>query len=168
MGSVTDPFFRFIAPRQADMSHRPGQVLLGIQEGLRGFVGGTAFEELARAWIGKANERGILPFDVEETGGHWSRGVQVDVVAVNWRQKAILAAECKWGEGRVSRDVVRELVEGKTPGLLKALPEEGKRWSVHHALFGREGFTPAARAWAAERGIILVDLPRLDQDLAGS
>lgn len=169
---LPDPFFRFyfrfIAPQRAEVGYRPEDVLPGIQEGLRGFVESTAFEELARMWVARMSAREALPFGIEEIGSHWSRDVQIDVVAVNWREKAILAGECKWGRGRVSRDVVRDFVEGKTPRLLKGLPDMGRRWSVHHALFGREGFTPAASAWAAERGVILMNLSKLDQDLAES
>jgi len=47
-------------------------------------------------------------------GSHWSRQAQADVVAVNWRERAILVGECKWGAEPVERDVVRELVENKS------------------------------------------------------
>ena len=39
-----------------------------------------------------------------------------------------------------------DLMEGKTPLLLNDLPEDGKGWKVHYALFARSGFTPAAKA----------------------
>ena len=50
--------------------------------------------------------------------------------------------------------------------MLKELPEEGAGWRVHHAFFARAGLTDAARAQAETKGAILVDLARLDQDLA--
>jgi hypothetical protein len=45
---------------------------------------------------------------------HWTSDAQVDVVALNWRDREILLGECKWGSSPVGRSVVRELV-GKAP-----------------------------------------------------
>ncbi len=78
-------------------------------------MGVTAFEELSRLWLIVQGRAGDLPFEVREVGDHWSREVQVDVVGINWAEKAILLGECKWGAGVLGRDVVRELIEGKTP-----------------------------------------------------
>ena len=99
-------------------------------------------------------------------GSHWSREVQVDVVGVNWAEKAILLGECKWGAGAVGRNVVRELIETKTPKVLKELPKQGEGWHVHYAFFARAGFTDAAQAEARSAGALLVALERLDVDLA--
>ena len=60
-----------------------------------------------------------LPFAPESVGSHWSRRVQVDVVAVNHQSREILLGECKWGEEPVSRQIVRELIEQKGPKLAK-------------------------------------------------
>jgi hypothetical protein len=106
-----------------------------------------------------------LPFEPDEVGGHWSRGVQVDVVAVNWRQRAILLGECKWGGERVGRVLLRELVETKTLKVLEALPDKGTGWTVHHAFFARAGFTEATQVEAEGHRVTLVDLKRLDTDL---
>jgi len=89
---------------------------------------------------------GQLPFPPEIVGSHWSKGVQVDLAALNWQEKAILLGECKWGTSKVRRDVVRELIETKTPKVLKNLPEGGEGWSVHYVFFARAGFTNAACA----------------------
>jgi hypothetical protein len=97
-------------------------------------------------------------------GSHWSRRVQVDVVAVNWTGHEILLGEAKWGTGAVARSVVRDLIGTKTPRLLQDLPGEGEGWTVHNAFFARAGFTDAARAEAESVGAELVDLERLDTD----
>jgi hypothetical protein len=62
-----------------------------------------------------------------------------------WNTHEILLGECKWGLNRVDRQVVRELVEKKTPLVLRDLPETGKGWKVHYALFARRAFTPGSR-----------------------
>jgi hypothetical protein len=61
--------------------------------------------------------------------------------------------------------VVRDLVETKTPLVLRDLPDGGQGWIVSYALFGRAGFTPAAVAEAALVGALLVDAERLDREL---
>ncbi|MGD9049641.1 MAG: ATP-binding protein, partial [Anaerolineae bacterium] len=158
-------YFRFLAPHHADLAYRPEQVLPRIREGLRAFVGLTAFEELSRQWVAQAGQAGRLPFEVREVGSHWSRQVQVDVVAVNWTDHTLLLGESKWGTRPVGRSVIRDLIGTKGPRVLKDLPGEGEGWQAHYAFFARTGFTPAARAEAESVGAQLVDLERLDADL---
>jgi len=169
---LSDPYFRFyfrfIAPQQDELSYRPERVLPVIHEGLRAFVGQTAFEELSRQWVAWQGRSGRLPFEPERVGSHWSRQVQIDVVALNWRQKAILLGECKWGVDTIGLDVIRDLIEKKSPQVLKDLPDSGEGWDVSYAFFARTGFTDAARAEARARSAWLVDLATLDRDLLAS
>ncbi len=163
---LSDPYFRFyfrfLAPHLDNPPVKPDQVLIGVRANLRAFVGATAFEELARQWIWAQGKAGQLPFMPDSIGSHWSRRVQVDVVALNWQTHDILLGECKWGADRVDRQVVRELIKEKTPLVLKDLPEAGVGWKVHYALFGRKGFTPAAREEMDQFSGLLVDLKALD------
>ena len=163
---LSDPYFRFyfrfLAPHVDNPPLKPGQVLITVRANLRAFVGATAFEDLARQWILRQAESGQLPFQPETVGSHWSSKVQVDVVAINWQTHTILLGECKWGNGRVDRQVVRELVENKTPLVLKDLPDAGAGWKVHFALFARAGFTPAAMTEMQKLDGMLVDLKMID------
>ncbi len=88
-----------------------------------------------------------------------SREAQIDIVAINWMEKAILLGECKWSRQPVGRSVVAGLMK-KTPGVVPA-----GEWRVHHTVFARAGFTGAARSEAEKHGALLVDLERLDRDL---
>jgi hypothetical protein len=92
-------------------------------------------------------------------GVHWGGGVQVDVVAVGWREQAILLGECKWGIEPVSRSVVRELIQKKRPRVLQRLPGDGLDWTIYYAFFSRAGFAEATQAQAEAHGALLVDLP---------
>lgn len=167
---LTDPFlkfyYRFVAPQRAELGYQPEPVLASIKEQLRAFVGATAFEELCRAWVWRLSQSKQLKFQVDQVGSHWSRAVQADVVAVNWQSKHILVGECKWGADAVAVDVVRAVIETKIPAVLRALPDEGESWQSVGAVFGRAGFTPAAQTLAKEKRVLLVDLERLDRDLA--
>ncbi len=160
-------YFRFVRPHLNLLAQQLyDQVWERISEQLRAFIGMTAFEELCRAWVLAQARANRLPFAVEEVGAHWGGGVQVDVVAINWREKALLLGEAKWGTDMVGRDVVRELIERKTPKVLKALPDAGEGWTVQYAFFARAGFTGAARDEAESVDAQLVDMERLDGDLA--
>ena len=167
---LSDPYFRFyfrfLAPHLDNPPLKPDQVLVTVRANLRAFVGATAFEDLARQWVANQAENGRLDFQPEAIGSFWNRNVQVDVVALNWQTHDILLGECKWGLDRVDRQVARELIDDKTPLVLKELPGEGAGWKVHYALFGRSGFTPAAVAEVKKYAGLMVDLQMID-DLLG-
>lgn len=136
-----------------------------IEDNFRAFVALT-FEQICRDWMLKQAQSGMLPFAPDNVGTHWSTSVQVDVVAIAWREKQILLGECKWGDTPVSRAIVTNLIEQKTPRVLRSLPDKGDGWTVHYAFFGRSDFTAAARAQAAQVGARLLNLEQLEHDLA--
>jgi hypothetical protein len=61
---------------------------------------------------------------------------------------------------RIDRQVVRELVEKKTPQVLRDLPEAGKGWKVHYALFTRAAGAEMQRV----QGLLVV-LNTMEADL---
>jgi len=161
---VRDPYlrfyFRFMEPNLELIEQgRTALIWERIQEQLRAFIGMTTWEELSREWILLQADQGNLPFDVELVGSHWSTDAQIDVVAINWRDKAILLGECKWGLQPVGRKVIRELIAKREDAMPK--PD----WQVHYAYFARAGFTKDARQEAEAINAILVDLEQLDTDL---
>jgi len=167
---LSDPYFRFyfqfLEPFLSSSPFDGEQVIEAVRRNLRAFVGVTAFEELARQWVWTQGKAGQLPFTPDGIGSHWSSRVQVDVVALNWETHDILLGECKWGADRVDRQVVRGLVEQKTPLALRDLTDQGAGWKVHYALFARSGFTPAAIREMQQVQGLLVDLASLDAALA--
>jgi len=100
-----------------------------------------------------------LPIVPERVGSHWANDAQIDVVAINWRDKDILLGECKWGANSVDRTVIRELM-AKAP---KVVP--GSDWQVVYAFFARAGFTDAALSEAKAVNALMIDLETLDTDL---
>ncbi|HRQ42121.1 MAG TPA: ATP-binding protein [Chloroflexota bacterium] len=137
-----------------------------IAEQLRAFIGMTAFEELCRDWVLSQAQQGRLPFAVEQVGSHWDSQVQVDVAAINWREKALLLGEAKWQPDDMRRAVVRELIEEKTVKVKASLPDNGEGWRIFYAFFSRAGFTAVAQQMAGEYQAQLVDLTQIDKDLA--
>jgi hypothetical protein len=166
---LSDPyfrfFFRFVAPLYEAMKMDLDEALGRIQAELRSFVGQTSFEELCRTWVDQQARAGKLPLVPQVVGSHWSRQVQVDVAAVDWRKKKILLGECKWGPLPVGRQVVRDLIQQKAPRLLHQLPEEGAGWRTHYVVFARAGLTLAAQKELEAHGGFGVNLSRLDREL---
>jgi len=162
---LTDPYmrfyFRFIHPNLGFIERgMQGQALSAIREQLANFIGSHTFEELCRDWVVVQSENGALPFEPEKIGRFWSRRAEVDVVAISHRRKAILLGECKWRTEKVGIRVIERLVE-KTPMVM---PKDG--WQVHYVFFSKQGFTAEAESRAAGIGAQLVDLRRLEDDLA--
>lgn len=166
---LSDPYFRFyfhfLAPSQDNPLLGADEILQLIQKNLRAFVGVTSFEELCRQWVIVQGKSGNLPIIPMAVGSHWSRRVQVDVVAINWDSREILLGECKWSADKIDRQVVRELVDKKTSLMLLDLPDMGQGWKIYHALFGRQGFTDAAIAEMKEVGGLCIDLKQIDNAL---
>jgi AAA+ ATPase superfamily predicted ATPase len=166
---LSDPYFRFyfrfLAPFHDTLTFDPDRILAQVKEGLRAFVGQTAFEEISRGWVVRQGKKGQLPFEPEAVGSHWSSSVQADVVAINWHERQILVGECKWGSERIDRQIVREMIEKKTPKVMQSLPDGGTGWRVHYVIFSRGGVTPAALTELQRFEGISVDLGMLDKDL---
>lgn len=166
---LCDPYFRFyfhfLAPFQDNPLMQTDQILDRIQQDLRAFIGATAFEELCRQWAIAEGKAGNLPFTPVAIGSHWSRRVQIDVVALNWDSKRILLGECKWGIDKIDRQIARDLTGEKTRLTLLDLPNMGEGWQVSHVLFGRQGFTDSAISEMKASNGMCINLKELDKVL---
>jgi uncharacterized protein len=169
---LRDPFlrfyYRFLDPNlhllDGSLSHRLWQM---IEDNFRAFVALT-FEEICLEWTTRQAQRGKLPFAADNVGAHWSATVQVDLVAINWRERQILLEECKWEDAPVGRRILTELIAEKTAKVLADLPGDNAEWTVHYAFFAWKAFTDAARELAGKHGAILLTLPQLEAALGDS
>jgi hypothetical protein len=85
--------------------------------------------------------------------------VQLDVVAVNPRQKRLLIGEAKWGRGDLSRRVLTDLQQRS-----RRMPQvTDDKWQTQYALFAREGFTAATREAAEKMGALLLTLDQMEK-----
>jgi hypothetical protein len=162
-------YFRFVRPNLALLAQRlHNQIEQRIAEQLRAVIGMTTFAELCQEWVLTQARSATPPYPVEQVGAHWGGDVQIDVVAIHWQAKQILLGEAKWQLDTVDRMVLRDLLERKTPRLLKLLPDSGGGWQVHHALFARTGFSEPVRTEAAAHNVQLIDLAQIDADLSNA
>jgi hypothetical protein len=124
-------YYRFVDPNlhlvERGLTHRLWQMMAesSAEDNSRAFVALT-FEDVCRDWVLKQAQTRVLPFAPDNVGSHWSKAVQVDVVAIAWRERQILLGECKWGDHPLGRSVVVELIEEKTEKMLRDLPDEGE------------------------------------------
>jgi AAA+ ATPase superfamily predicted ATPase len=156
---ISDPYlrfyFRFIVPHQSDLQRgEVDRVWQVIEQQLPAFMGSTVFEELCRTWVQTRGARGDLPFRPTEVGSYWDRQTQVDVVAVNAAERALLLGEARYTSRPVGSDVLAALND-------KAASLTPPGWRAHLALFSRSGFTEELSERADAQGVYLVDLEQV-------
>ena len=127
-------YYRFVEP----YSEQIEQGLLDlvwerIAEQVRAYIGQGAFEDVCRDWTLLQARKRALPFTPEMVGSEWNTHAQIDVCAINHRERQILLSECKWTGDRIGRGQVVEHI-GKTGkgyarhGLDSALYDVLARW----------------------------------------
>lgn len=126
---ITDPYLRFyhrfLAP-QLNLIVRDlhAAVWETIERHWRAFIGTHIFEEFCREWIYAAIKTDHLPFIPQRVGSHWSATEQIDVVAINWDEAAVLYGECKWKrDSALNRKEVEKI--GPTS---RAGPTDDSKW----------------------------------------
>ncbi|MBN1315170.1 MAG: ATP-binding protein [Anaerolineales bacterium] len=161
-------YYRFIVPHISAIERGYLTVAVDrIYEHLRAFIGTCVFEELCREWVWAAAAVGELEFNPEIVGAFWrqqrGKGVQLDVVAANRRDKRLLIGEAKWGRDQAGRQVLLDLVERS-----RRMPQVAEGWPVEYVVFAREGFTKAAQETADQLGARLVSLSDIEACLVAA
>ena len=159
---IRDPFLRFhfhFVYRYPELveQERTGRLLEMIRSVFARYVGRTGYEELARRAVAAAGDRGELPFEPVYVGRAWSRSAEIDVVAINRKDNAVLLGECKWHSTKMGAEVL---------GHLRVRGEKLERihgFKKHYALFSRSGFTRQLERQAGEEGVILFEGPELER-----
>jgi AAA+ ATPase superfamily predicted ATPase len=62
------------------------------------------------------NQSGLLPFRFDTIGNWWDKGAEIDLVALNKQDHAILFCECKWQDA-VNAEQVLSLLKDKSAGV---------------------------------------------------
>lgn len=164
---ITDPYlryyYRFIAPNRTSLERGlTQQAWANIEQHLAEFVGTFGFEELCREWVLRQGDAGKLPFVPRRVGSFWKRkGPQIDVVAINEDEHAILLGECKWREKSLGRGVATALLK-KTELVV---PEPMAQWKVYYAFFSKATFTDEARRELEGKKTLWVGLGELERGL---
>ncbi|ASJ08508.1 ArsR family transcriptional regulator [Thermococcus siculi] len=94
---------------------------------------GFAFEGIAKQFLIELNKSGKLPFRFTRIGRWWHKGEEIDLVALNERERKALFVEVKW----------KELSEREARGILKDLERKAelvgfKGGERYHGLVAKE------------------------------
>ena len=105
-----------------------------IESRFDAYVGKQVYEEWARQKLVDLGDADELSFVPDEVGRAWNPRAEIDVLAVNWKEKSAIAGECKW---RRQKTGARDLA---------SLRERCRRldriqdFKVQYALFSKSGF----------------------------
>ncbi|WP_099210047.1 ATP-binding protein [Thermococcus henrietii] len=107
-------WFRFVYPRRSEIEMGI-DVIDDIKRNFNEYLG-FVFEQIAREFLIELNRRGELPFRFTKIGRWWRKGEEIDLVALNEREKRALFVEVKW----------KKLSEREARGILKDLERKAK------------------------------------------
>lgn len=153
-------WFRYVHPNQNGLDLGLADAILEqrIKPDMDHFVA-SAFEEAAVNFTERLAKSGELTFLPERIGGWWNRSVEIDVLAVNLKEKKALIGECKWTNRLVGSNILDE-VQHKAQELMTWHDIQ----EMHFALFSRRGFTPELEERAKSEGVMLFTVDALVQD----
>ncbi len=143
--SLADNFlrfwFRFVAPHRSELAQGEGEALwqTKIAPYLSEFTG-PVFEQIWRQLVWERAKAGAFPFMPRRVGGWWTSAQEVDLVAVNEDEGALLLGECKWRNRPVGSNILAEL-QSKTDILQAHFQAK----TVYYALCSKVGFSAELR-----------------------
>ncbi|GAB6134657.1 ATP-binding protein [Thermococcus prieurii] len=109
-------WFRFVAPYFEEIeSGFPDGALEDFKRDFNRYLG-FAFEDIAKQFLIELNRTEKLPFKFTKIGRWWHRGEEIDLVALNERERKALFVEVKW----------KDLSEREARGILKDLERKAK------------------------------------------
>ena len=122
-------WFRFVYPNADLIESGNGDLLLDIvMKDFDPYLS-YVFEEVAKQFLIELNRRNLLPFRFLRIGKWWHKGEEIDLVALNEREKIALFVEVKWKD-LASKDVKRIINELKRKSKLVGLKSYKKYFGV--------------------------------------
>lgn len=121
-------WFRFVYPRKSEI-----EMSLDITEDIKPRFNeyvGLVFEDIAKQFLIRLNRQDVVEFT--KIGRWWHKGEEIDIVALNEREKKVLFVEVKW----------KDLRESEAMKLLKDLKRKVKLvrledWSKAYGLIAK-------------------------------
>lgn len=155
-------YYRFIVPQIGAIERGYQEAAASkIQAELGPFLGTHVFEELCRDWVWAAAMAGELDFVPQLVGSYWRRyrgkGVQLDVVAADPRQKQLIIGEAKWVRKPLSPYILTDLVKRS-----QRMPQVAEGWRTQYVLFAREGFSDSLQEQAEAMGALLISFDQME------
>ncbi len=126
-------WFRFVAPYFEEIEGGfPEGALEEFDQEFNSYVG-FSFEEIAKQFLVELNREGKLPFRFTKIGRWWRKSEEIDLLALNEREKQALFVEVKWKNlsEREAWEILRDLErKAELAGL--------ESWEKSHGLVARK------------------------------
>ena len=151
---IKDNFFRFwfryvFANQNYLEMDNTDYVLQKLKQDFSDFVSHT-FEDIAPDILFSEEMRKKLPFKPEKWGRWWDRKNEIDLMAINLKEKKALFVECKWSRSLIDIDILENLK--KKAGEVEWFKGSRKEY---FALISRKGFTKRLTEAANKEDVIL-------------
>lgn len=155
--SITDNLFNFwfkyVYPHKSLIESGETKHLIHLIKSEFDVYVASAFEDVCKQALKNLSVKKDFPFSIQKVGRWWHKEEEIDIVAVNDDEKAILFGECKWSKKQVKIKTVKEL-ERKSERI-----EWKRRRKEYFIFFSRNGFEKEAINYAKEnKNIYLFDL----------
>ena len=137
---INDPYFlfwfRFVHPNNDLIETEQGEVLVDkVMNDYNQYLGGI-FERIARQLLIKLNMAGELPIRFSKLGRWWHRDQEIDLVALNEKEKTALFLEVKWKD--INSGTAKNILETlKRKSSLVGLEGWSKFWGIIVRRFDR-------------------------------
>ncbi len=130
---ITDKFFRFyfhyILPNRSDIEEGKLETVLDRFKTSEDEYVAPVFEEVCQDYVSKS-------MDYSKSGRWWYKEDEIDIVALNGREKKALFGECKWSKNEVDFDLLNDLKE-----KAKKVRWNNEEREETYTLFSRSGFS---------------------------
>ncbi|MBN1984054.1 MAG: ATP-binding protein [Chitinivibrionales bacterium] len=152
---IKDRYLRFyfsnIRPHLTLLEQQRTQwIIEHIKEILPVYVARNGFEEICRREIASRGDAGKLSFNPHYIGRLWNKKAEIDVAAIDNKNKCALLGECKWTEKSIGDDILQKLISKTT------LFPQLRSYKIHFVLFAKNGFTTSLVRRAKKERVLLL------------
>jgi AAA+ ATPase superfamily predicted ATPase len=149
--NLFDFWFRFVYPAMEEIENGKGRMVAeGIKPQFNQYVG-KHFETIVQEILEVLNERELLPFRFTKIGRWWHKEKEIDVVALNEKNKDVIFCECKWRDNVSAPKIIRDL-----RGKAGFVPVESEK--EYYIVFAK-----SFRKRMEEEDVILYDLEDMER-----
>lgn len=147
--NFTALWFRFVYPYHNDISRRNSdEAVADLEEHFIDSRVSFVFEDISGTELrNHLKSTGVTA----AYGSHWQKGLEIDVVAIDRKNKTVYAGECKYRTSPIGADVLHDL-ETKCKNV-----KEFDGFKIIHCIFSVSGYTEGLISEAKNKGTILFD-----------
>lgn len=149
--NLFDFWFRFVYPDMEEIEKGKGDMVVeSIKPQFNQYVG-RHFENIVQEVLEVLNEQELLPFRFTRIGKWWHKEKEIDVVALNEKNKNAIFCECKWSDNVSAHEILKDLKE-----KAEFVPLE--REKEYYIIFAK-----SFRKRIKEENVILYDLKDMER-----